>query len=55
MTTECINHFQAKGKYERAFRDSEKATDAYIRAEKDINLSRAEVSKVGLSVEVRGF
>ncbi|VDI61525.1 formin-binding protein 1 [Mytilus galloprovincialis] len=31
--------------YEKAFREAEKATDAYRRADADINLSRAEVEK----------
>ncbi|KAK3088869.1 hypothetical protein FSP39_024788 [Pinctada imbricata] len=31
--------------YERAFKDAEKATDAYRKADADINLSRAEVEK----------
>ena len=35
-----------KKKYEKSFGDSEKASDAYRKADADINLSRAEVEKV---------
>lgn len=37
---------QAKKSYEKRFSDSERALDAYQRADADINLSRAEVEKV---------
>ena len=42
----CLVLFQAKNKYEKAFKDSEKALDNYRKADADINLSRAEVEKV---------
>lgn len=32
--------------YEKAYRDAEKAADAYRRADADLNLSRVEVAKV---------
>lgn len=40
----CI--FQTKKQYERAYREAEKAIEAYRKADADINLSRAEVEKV---------
>lgn len=41
---------QAKRKYEKAHYDSERALDNYRKADADINLSRAEVEKVGFSL-----
>ena len=40
--------FQSKKQYEKAFKDAEKAAEAYKKADADINLSRAEVEKVGI-------
>lgn len=40
---------KAKKKYEASFKDSEKAEEAYRRADDDINLSRAEVEKARLN------
>lgn len=34
--------------YEKAFKESEKAQDNYQKADADLNLSRAEVEKVGV-------
>lgn len=38
--------FQAKKQYEKAFRESEKAQEAYKKADADIHMSRADVEKV---------
>ena len=40
---------QSKTRYERSFRDAERAVDAFRRADADQNLSRADVEKVGTS------
>ena len=46
----CVTHFcifvQVKKQYEKAYREQEKAIDAFRKADADINLSRAEVEKV---------
>ena len=39
---------QSKKRYEKAFGDSERAQEAYKKADADINLSRAEVEKVNI-------
>jgi len=46
---------QAKKHYEKAFRDAEKAQEAYKKAEQDINLSKAEIEKVPLSALFHSF
>lgn len=45
--------FQAKNKYEKAFKDAEKSLDNYRKADADINLSRAEVEKVSICLEFK--
>lgn len=39
---------QSRRQYEKAFKESEKALEAYRKADADINLSRADVEKVGI-------
>jgi len=41
-------YWQAKKSYEKAFREAQKAQEAYKRAEQDINLSKADVERVFL-------
>lgn len=42
----CIMGFQTKKHYERAFKEAEKAQEAFKKADADIHLSRADVEKV---------
>lgn len=44
---------RAKRNYEKAYRDSEKALENYQRADKDLNLSRAEVEKQRLNMTIK--
>ena len=46
---DVIMTLQSKTRYERSFRDAERAVDAFRRADADQNLSRADVEKVGTS------
>lgn len=41
--------FQTKRSYEKAYKEAEKAVENYQKADADLNLSRAEVEKVGKS------
>jgi len=45
---------KSKKNYEKAFREAEKALDAYRRADADLNLSRAEVEKHRMASSLRG-
>ena len=47
LMTRVFRYFQAKRNYEKKNSEAERALEGYRRADADINLSRAEVEKVG--------
>ena len=41
---------QAKSKYEKAFREAEKAQDSFKKAEADVHMTKADIEKVSDSL-----
>ena len=47
---DLLGQLQTKKQYEKSFRESEKAQEAYSKADADIHMSRADVEKVCESI-----